>query len=131
MEREILSTNRKALRINLDASIYGSFAEIGGGQEVGRNFFTAGGASGTVAKTISAYDKKFSDNLYNQNKPGRYVSEGRLTKMLKTEFNELVNILGNGNHENRRFFAFANTVATINYKKDNRSHGWLGIRYQL
>ncbi len=131
MEREILSTNRKALRINLDPSIYGSFAEIGGGQEVARNFFQAGGASGTVAKTISAYDKKFSDHLYNKNKPGRYVSEGRLGKMLKTEFDELLELLTQDEKENRRFFAFANTVATINYKKDNYSHGWLGIRFQL
>ncbi|MDZ7740415.1 MAG: TonB-dependent receptor [Bacteroidota bacterium] len=131
MEREILSTNRKALRLNLDDSVYGTFAEIGGGQEASRNFFTAGGASGTIAKTVSAYDKKFSDRFYNNNKPGRYVSEGRLTKMVKTEFDELVNVLEKENVHNRRYFAFANTVATINYKKDNFSHGWLGIRFQL
>ncbi len=89
MKREILSTNRKALRINLDPTVYGSIAEIGGGQEVARNFFQAGGASGTVAKTISAYDKLFSDRIYNKNKPGRYVSEGRLLKMLNTEYQEL------------------------------------------
>ncbi|MCF8229882.1 MAG: hypothetical protein K9G58_15610 [Bacteroidales bacterium] len=131
MEREVLSTNRKALRLNLDASIYGSFAEIGGGQEASRNFFTAGGASGTVAKTISAYDKKFSDKLYNNNQPGRYVSEGRLSKMLKTEYDDLISLLHKDEGPDKRYFVFANTVATINYKKDNYSHGWLGIRFQL
>lgn len=130
MDREILSTNRKALRINLDQSIYGTFAEIGGGQEVSRNFFTAGGASGTVAKTISAYDKKFSDNIYNKNKPGRYVSLGRLEKMLITELDEIREVLDLTENK-QRYFAFANTVATINYKKDNYSHGWLGLRFQL
>ena len=84
MEREILSTNRKALRINLKEHVYGTLAEIGGGQEVARHFFQAGGASGTVAKTISAYDKLFSDHIYNNDQAGRYVSEGRLAKMLNT-----------------------------------------------
>jgi len=82
MDRDLLSTNRKALRINLSQAIYGTIAEIGGGQEVARNFFLAGGASGTIAKSISAYDKLFSDRLYNNNKPGRYVSEERLCKCL-------------------------------------------------
>lgn len=131
MEREILSTNRKALRLNLDNTIYGSLAEIGGGQEVARNFFQAGGASGTVAKTISAYDKQFSDKLYNKNKKGRYVSEGRLLKMLRTEYDDVVNLLLKERHDKCRFFAFANTVETLNYRKDNISHGWLGMRFQL
>lgn len=131
MEREILSTNRKALRINLDQTTYGTFAEIGGGQEVARNFFLAGGASGTVAKTISAYDKLFSDRLYNQNKPGRYVSEGRLLKMLRTEYQELQKVLKEKRPEEIRYFAFANTVETINFKKDNSGHGWLGMKFQL
>ncbi|MCF8303018.1 MAG: hypothetical protein K9I94_07065 [Bacteroidales bacterium] len=131
MEREILSTNRKALQINLDPTIYGTIAEIGGGQEVARNFFQAGGASGTVAKSISAYDKLFSDRLYNRNRTGRYVSEARLTKMLKTEYDEVINILEEHRPKRCRFFAFGNTVAILNYKKDNYSHGWLGVRYQV
>lgn len=131
MDREIPGTNRKALKINLDESVYGSFAEIGGGQEVARNFFMAGGASGTIAKTISAYDKVYSDAIYHNNQPGRYVSEERLISMLKTEYDELTGLLGEKRDENTRFFAFANTVTTLNYKKNNEGHGWLGIRFQL
>lgn len=131
MNREILSTNLKALQINLDENIYGTFAEIGGGQEVARNFFQAGGASGTVAKTISAYDKLYSDRIYNEGITGRYVSEDRLLKMLDTEYNELVNILGDKRGRKTCFFSFANTVVTLNYKKDNEAHGWLGVRFQL
>ncbi|NQT76386.1 MAG: TonB-dependent receptor [Bacteroidetes bacterium] len=130
MEREILSTNRKALRINLNPLIYGSFAEIGGGQEVARHFFQAGGASGTVAKTISAYDKSFSDALYNKNKEGRYVSEGRLAKMLDTEYTELTTLLKDTRDPETTFFAFANTVETLNFSKSNDAHGWMGLRYQ-
>ncbi|MCB0806576.1 MAG: hypothetical protein KDC05_12320 [Bacteroidales bacterium] len=131
MEREILSTNRKALRINLNDSIYGTIAEIGGGQEVARNFFQAGGASGTVAKSISAYDKQFSDHLYNENQGGRYVSEDRLLKMLHTEYLELIQLLSEKTGQQHRFFAFADTVTTLNFKKDNEAHGWLGVRFQL
>ncbi len=131
MNPETLTTNRKALQINLDSSIYGSFAEIGAGQEVARHFFQAGAASGTVAKTISAYDKSFSDWLYNNNKPGRYVSEGRLNKMLEREFQEINNLLKERKDENTRYFSFANTVTTVNFSKDNYSHGWLGIYFQL
>lgn len=130
MEREILSTNRKALRINLDSTTYGTIAEIGGGQEVARNFFQAGGASGTVAKSISAYDKLFSDRLYNKNRSGRYVSEVRLSKMLRTEYEEVIKILAEHREDKCRFFAFGNTVTTLNYNKDNYSHGWLGMRFQ-
>ncbi len=130
-EQNILTTQRKALQLNLDQSIYGTFAEIGGGQEVARNFFQAGGASGTVAKTISAYDKIFSDRMYNQNKPGRYVSEGRLLKMLNTEFSELTKLLLEKKAPDTRFFSFANTVSTLNFKKDNYSHGWLGVHFQV
>jgi hypothetical protein len=131
MEREILSTNRKALQINLDENIYGTIAEIGGGQEVARHFFQAGGASGTVAKTISAYDKLFSDQLYNDGQSGRYVSEERLLKMLDTEYNDLINVLNKKRDRSTCFFTFGNTVATINFKKDNEAHGWLGVRFQL
>ncbi len=131
MEREILSTNRKALQINLDELIYGVIAEIGGGQEVARNFFLAGGASGTVAKTISAYDKRFSDHLYNEDQEGRHVSEERLLKMLDTEYNQIVQLLSKKRDQKSCFFAFANTVTTLNFKKDNEAHGWLGVRFQL
>jgi hypothetical protein len=131
MEREILSTNRKALKINLNPSIYGSFAEIGGGQEVARQFFQAGGASGTVAKTISAYDKAFSDALYLSNKPGRYVSEERLSEMLETEYAELTGILGQQRGLNTKFFSYANTIETLNYQKTNVGQGWVGMKFQL
>ena len=131
MEHEQLSTNRKALRINLNEQFYGTFAEIGGGQEVARNFFQAGGASGTIAKTISAYDKLFSDHIYNEDEGGRYVSEERLLKMLHTEYQELVNLLSTKKGDSTCFFAFANTVSTLNFKKDNECHGWLGMRFQL
>lgn len=126
------STNKKALIINLDPTIFGTFAEIGGGQETARHFFRAGGASGTIAKSISAYDKSFSDQIYNKGRKGRYVCEARLQKMLETEYSEALNILSKGAcPESMRYFAFANTVETINYSKNNRSHGWIGIRYQL
>ena len=130
MERDILGTNRKALRINLNPKIYGTIAEIGGGQEVARNFFLAGGASGTIAKSISAYDKLFSDRFYNKNRPGRYVSEERLCKMLIAEYDELISVLSEKRSDDTTYFAFANTVATLNYKKDNYSHGWMGMRFQ-
>jgi len=131
MEREILSTNRKALRINLNQLIYGSFAEIGAGQEVARHFFQAGGASGTVAKTISAYDKSFSDKLYNKNREGRYVSEGRLQKMLDTEFADLTDLLKERRSPETTFFSFANTVETLNFEKTNDAHGWMGVKFQF
>lgn len=124
-----LSTRQKALQINLDPVNYGSFAEIGGGQETSRIFFTAGGASGTIAKTISAYDMAFSDHIYG--KSGRYVSKERLLRMLKTEYNQLVDLLAAQRDPDTRFFAFANTVATINFRKTSTGQGWLGIRFQL
>lgn len=131
-EREILSVNRKALTINLDNTIFGSFAEIGGGQEVARNFFQVGGASGTVAKTISAYDKRFSDALYCEgHSMKRYVSRERLELMLETEYKDLVRVLSGSRDANTRFFAFADTVSTINYQKNNVSHGWIGAEFQL
>ncbi len=130
MEREIIPTERKALKINLDTDFYGSFAEIGGGQEVARHFFIAGGASGTIAKTISAYDKRFSDYNYNDNKPGRYVSEDRLEKMLKHEYHETVKLLRE-TRVHSSFFAFANTVEVLNYSRTNYSHGWMGVKFQL
>jgi hypothetical protein len=131
MDREILSANRKALKINLNPNIYGCFAEIGGGQEVARQFFQAGGASGTIAKTISAYDKAFSDALYQSSHSSRYVSEDRLTEMLIAEYNDLTRILQKSRGVNTQFFSFANTIETLNYQKTNRGQGWLGMKFQL
>lgn len=128
--REILPTGRKALQINIDTKFYGTFAEIGGGQEVARHFFLAGGASGTIAKSISAYDKSFSDAHYNKHKKGRYVSEDRLTKMLNYEYNQLDELLPERKSDTC-MFAFADTVEVLNYNKDNYSHGWMGVRFQL
>lgn len=123
-----VSTKEKALAINLDQGIYGSFAEIGAGQEIAANFFKAGGASGTVAKTMSAYDMSFSDAIYGKSK--RYVCESRLITMLDREF-KLLNLRLSKLKETTRFFAIADTVETLNYKRTNRGHGWLGIRFQL
>lgn len=130
MEREILDTKRKALKINLNEQIYGTFAEIGAGQEVARNFFTAGAASGTVAKTMSAYDMTFSDAIYGAEPSGRYVSQNRLLRMLDHEFGLLNERLSGEKYESRTFFAFANTVTTLNFKRTNEPHGWIGIRFQ-
>ncbi|MGE0076298.1 MAG: hypothetical protein AB7S48_00410 [Bacteroidales bacterium] len=131
MKREIISTKHKALSLNLDPSKYGTIAEIGGGQEVARAFFQAGGASGTIAKTISAYDKIFSDHLYSRGDQGRYVCLTRLEQMLCTEYDELLAVLGVNRQDGVRYFAFANTVETLNFKKDNQGHGWLGVRFEL
>lgn len=129
---EILTVNRKALEINLNPTIFGSFAEIGGGQEVARNFFQAGGASGTIAKSISAYDKRYSDAIYCKDKSSRrYVSRERLELMLDAEYEELTGLLASTSLPDLRFFAFADTVSTLNFRKDNISHGWLGVKFQL
>ena len=130
MAHDIIPTNRKALIINIDTKLFGTFAEIGGGQEVARHFFQAGGSSETIAKTISAYDKKFSDSFYNQNKIGRHVSEQRLVKMLDYEYKEVHKLLEDS-HKDTTFFALANTMEIINYNKTNNSHGWMGVKYQL
>jgi len=131
MEKEILSTTRKALLINLDKRFYGTIAEIGGGQEVAGNFFKAGGASGTIAKTISAYDMAYSDYLYCKGKKERYVSQDRLRKMLDIEYDELIGVLKEKREETTCFFVFANTVVALNYQKNNDSRGWLGVKFQL
>lgn len=124
------STERKALKINLNEGVYGTFAEIGAGQEVARHFFRVGGASGTIAKTISAYDKNFSDTIYGEEDDKRYVTETRLHKMLNREIMLLENRIPKKNHPNKMFFAYANTVATIDFAKKFKGHGWMGIRYQ-
>lgn len=128
---EVLETRRKALKINLDENIYGTFAEIGAGQEVARNFFTAGAASGTIAKTMSAYDMTFSNEIYGLEESGRYVSKSRLEKMLDHEFQLLGDRLHGEKYQSRTFFSFADTVTTLNYNKSNDPHGWLGIKFQL
>lgn len=130
MAREVFETKRKALRINLDEGIYGTFAEIGAGQEVARNFFTAGAASGTIAKSMSAYDMAFSDSIYGVEESRRYVSESRLGKMLDHEYRLLTERLTGPKYAQRRLFAFANTVTTLNFNKTNDPHGWIGLRFQ-
>lgn len=120
-----LSTKEKSVRININSMYYGSIAEIGGGQETARHLFQAGGASNTVAKSVSAYDKLFSDHFYNQGAPSRYVAEDRLSKMIDYEYNELVTILDKKNSQ--KFFVFANTVEILNFTKTNRGNGWLGM----
>jgi hypothetical protein len=120
--------NKKAFQINMDARIYGAFAEIGAGQEVARRFFSVGGAAGTVAKTISAYDMTFSDAIYGA--AGRYVSHARLGSMLNHEYQLLVERLDEKVGADRTFFAFADTVAARSFRSHNESHGWMGIRFQ-
>lgn len=127
----ILTTTQKALQLNLDPEIYGTFAEIGAGQEVVRHFFRAGAASGTIAKAMSAYDKDFSDAIYGKEKSGRYVCESRLKKMISHEYGLITARLEREKHPSKRFFAFANNVATINYSKTIKGHGWMGLRFQL
>jgi len=123
-----LDTHHKALTINLDASTFGSFAEIGAGQEVARWFLLVGGASGTVAKTISAYDKEVSDDLYGSG--SRYVSKQRLEAMLDNEWNQLLTQLDKTRGAQTRFFCFVDTVSARNFAGTNDSHGWIGLRFQ-
>jgi hypothetical protein len=127
-QKELLTTNRKALTINLDPAKYGTFAEIGAGQEVARVFFQAGGAAGTVAKTISAYDMTFSDAIYG--KAPRYVSRERLSLMLDHEYALLLERLAATRGPASNFFAFADTVSAMSFKGNNECHGWMGIRFQ-
>ena len=130
MYEKNIGTKQKALRLNLDRRIYGSFAEIGAGQETAAIFFKAGGASGTVAKTMSAYDMTFSDAIYGTEVSGRYVVESRLMKMLSKEYSLLEKRLSEKRGADTTFFAFANTVVALNYQKTNEGHGWLGCRFQ-
>ena len=121
-------THGKALTLNLDSSTYGTLAEIGAGQEVARWFLSVGAASGTVAKSISAYDKIVSDDIYGSGT--RYVSKERLLAMLDGEYQLLLNRLNPARGKDTRFFVFADTVAARNYQGTNEQHGWLGIRFQ-
>lgn len=122
-----LTTEDKALKINLTPDIYGCFAEIGAGQEVASNFFKAGGSSGTIAFTQSAYDMKVSDSMYGP--ASRYVCEDRLVTMLETEFQTMKYRLPEKN-KTARFFAFCNTVESLNYHRTNQGQGWIGIRFE-
>jgi hypothetical protein len=124
-----LDTHHKALTLNLDPSTFGSFAEIGAGQEVARWFLLVGGASGTVAKSISAYDKEVSDNLYGSG--SRYVSKQRLEAMLDNEWTQLLTQLGKTRGQQTRFFCFVDTVSARNFAGTNDAHGWIGLRFQL
>jgi hypothetical protein len=119
------SINEKALKVNLNPTVYGTFAEIGAGQEVVRYFFHAGSASGTIAKSMSAYDKSFSDDIYG--KDGRYVCEARLHRMLDKEYSLLIRRLDKTRGEETCFFAYANTVAT---DAKGTGHAWMGIAFQ-
>ena len=125
----LLTTEEKVTMINRDEKTYGSFAEIGAGQEVARWFFQTRLSSQTIAKTISAYDMTFSDNIYGKEKSGRYVCESRLVKMLDHEYKLIEERLGQKRSHNTKFFAFANTVAAKSYSVTN-GYGWLGIRFQ-
>ena len=128
MEQAMLDTHQKALAINLDGAKYGTIAEIGAGQETARWFFQVGGAAGTIAKAMSAYDMKFSDSIYGSCQ--RYVSRDRLQAMLDHEYKLLNERLGESRGATSAFFAFANTVAARSFTQQQDGHGWLGIRFQ-
>ncbi len=121
---------QKALEVNLDSKIYGVFAEIGAGQEVARHFFQAGGAAGTIAKSISAYDMTMSDAIYGREPSGRYVCKHRLLTMLNTEYDILLDRLQETRNKETCFFAFADTVAAKSYRGTGENHGWMGIKFQ-
>jgi hypothetical protein len=124
-----ITPHEKAVQINLDKRFYGTFAEIGAGQEVARWFFRVGGASGTLAKTISAYDMAFSDAIYGKGE--RYVSKPRLHNMLDYEFKLLIERLGEKRGAQTSFFVFSDTVSARNYLGTNECHGWMGVKFQL
>jgi len=126
---EKLDTHQKALNINLDPNKFGSFAEIGAGQEVVRWFLVVGGASGTVAKSVSAYDKEVSDDIYGRG--SRYVSKERLEAMLEREWTQLLNQLAKTRGSQTRFFCFVDTISARNFAGTNEQHGWVGLRFQV
>ena len=128
MPESELKVEKKAFQINMEPRIYGAFAEIGAGQDVARRFFAVGGAAGTVAKTISAYDMTFSDAIYGA--CGRYVSRARLHSMLTHEYNLLIERLDEKVGNSRTFFAYADTVAARSFRRHAESQGWMGIRFQ-
>jgi hypothetical protein len=128
---DIPTSKAKALKVNLNKYIYGTFAEIGAGQETVRHFFRAGGASGTIAKAMSAYDKDFSDAIYGIENDKRYVTEKRLKKMLSHEIELIEDRLSRKKHPNKMFFSYANTVTTIDFARKFKGHGWVGLKFQL
>ena len=130
MARGMITIDDKALKLNMDKSTYGSFAEIGAGQEVARHFFQVGKASQTVAKTMSAYDMTVSDSIYGKEASGRYVCEPRLLRMLDHEYKLLLERLSKKRGSTTKFFAFASTVAAKTDSNLNNCHGWLGVRFQ-
>ncbi len=130
MKRQALETDQKALEINLNDKIYGTFSEIGAGQEVARYFFQVGAAAGTIAKSMSAYDKVVSDKIYGVEASGRYVCENRIYKMLDHEYDLMESRLST-ERPDTNFFVFADSVAAINYSRTVKGHGWLGLRFQL
>jgi hypothetical protein len=123
------STYDKALELNLDPQVYGTFAEIGAGQETANHFFRASGTAGLVAKSISAYDMTMSDTIYGRS--GRYVSSERLDSMLDHEYGILLERLASKRGESTTFFSFCNTVRARGWQDSGECHGWLGIRYQM
>ena len=123
-----LTTNEKSLKINLDPKIYGVLGEIGAGQEVAAHLFQAGGASGTIAMTSSAYDMQISDSMYGP--ADRYVSQDRCQTMLEVEYSSLIEKLDD-RKDNTCFFSFSNTIEALNYHKTNQGHGWVGVKFQL
>ncbi|OED38592.1 nicotinate-nucleotide adenylyltransferase [Chromatiales bacterium (ex Bugula neritina AB1)] len=125
------TTTDKALRINLDDRKYGTIAEIGAGQEVARQFFLAGAAAGTIAKTMSAYDMQFSDAIYGVQTGGRYVSRSRVEAMLDKEFGLVIDRVGNSRPANSRFFSYAATVSAKSFRRNNECHAWCGVRVQM
>ncbi|NCP64799.1 MAG: TonB-dependent receptor [Paraglaciecola sp.] len=125
------TTSQKALRLNLDEKKYGTIVEIGAGQEVARQFFIAGAAAGTIAKTMSAYDMKFSDAIYGVQEDGRYVSKARVKAMMAQEFDLVLERVGDSRSKSSRFFAYAATVAAKSFGRDNECHAWCGVRIQM
>ena len=128
--RIVLSPAQKAKRINLDPDLYGTFAEIGAGQETVRHFFRAGRSSQTIAKAMSAYDKDFSNAIYGPEPGNRFVVESRLKNMLRHEYGLIIDRLSRKDHPSKKFFTFANTVATSTFEKPHSGHGWIGVRFQ-
>ncbi len=133
MDKNVSSrtTLEKALRMNLDDKKYGTIVEIGAGQEVARQFFKTGGAAGTIAKTMSAYDMRFSDAIYGVQKDHRYVSRSRVLAMLDKEFQLVIERVGKYRSASSRYFSYAATVAAKSYKGNNECHAWCGIRVQM
>lgn len=133
MDKRVSSRNtrEKALQINLDQKKYGTIAEIGAGQEVARNFFVAGAAAGTVAKTISAYDMTFSNAIYGIQEDGRYVSKPRVLAMIEQEFDLVLERIGESRPKSSRFFSYAATVAAKSFNRNNECHAWCAIRVQM